>query len=215
MPIPNFKERMFCSLTQEFFDPSVDSNKTAIILAGGASRRFGRDKAWALWEGKPLIEILIDRLKQLGFEMMLSGSNPRLKEWGLPVVEDACPLQGPLQALKGIWEKNSASRILLVACDMPFIEPDVIQTLWSAATDSDILILEGEGSPSPLPGVYRRTTYPFVESLLKKGRRDLKALWSEPLKISVISRQLLHILDPVQKSLWNVNTPQDLSILIE
>jgi molybdopterin-guanine dinucleotide biosynthesis protein A len=134
---------------------------------------------------------------------------------GLPIIEDEHPFEGPLQALKGIWEKTSNSRILLVACDMPLMEPDVIQALWTADSHSDIVILEGEGRYSPLPGVYCRTTHPSVKSLLEKGRKDLKALWKENLTISIVSRQRLHQLDPLGKSLWNINTPQDLSFLVE
>ncbi|MBI4209064.1 MAG: molybdenum cofactor guanylyltransferase [Deltaproteobacteria bacterium] len=193
----------------------MNSNKTAVVLAGGRSRRFGRDKAWALYEGKTLIEIVIERLKSAHCDVILSGSDPRLKQLSFPVIEDEHPFEGPLQALKGIWEKTSNSRILLVACDMPFLSPDVIQTLWTTDSHSDIVLLQGEEGPSPLPGVYDRTTYPFVTSLIEKGRKDLKALWNRDLAVSVVTRQLLHRLDPLGKSLWNINTPQDLSFLVE
>lgn len=185
--------------------------KTAVILAGGESRRFGENKVWADFRGKPLIETVIERLVASGCEVFLSGSDPRLGELNLPVIPDRAPLEGPLQALQSVWGEVERPYLLLVACDMPLFPSGVIETLWTVGVSSDITVLEGERGVSPLPGVYGRATIPHVESLMAKGRRDLKGLWDTDLKVSIITKELLHTIDPMESSLYNINTVTELA----
>ncbi|MBI2340938.1 MAG: molybdenum cofactor biosynthesis protein MoaE, partial [Deltaproteobacteria bacterium] len=160
--------------------------KIAVILAGGQSKRFGSDKVWAPFQGKPLIQISIDALKASSFDVMLSGPRTKLRTLGLPVIEDEMPLEGPLAALKSVWRAIDADRIFVIAVDMPFIQPAIIEKLWEESRDADVTLLQKDDGPSPLPGVYTRRCVPEIDSLIEEGRRDLHSLCEKNLKIRTI-----------------------------
>jgi len=186
--------------------------KIATILAGGASQRFGSNKAFAKLNGKRLIEILIDRLQNLYFEVVLSGPRGELSVFGLPVLEDDHPLNGPLDALAGILRRTDSKKIFLAACDMPFVHEAVIEEMWKVGGFHDAVVSKEKNKICPLPGVYSTNLLPIVEMLLKKGRRDLKSIVEISPNIRVLSDTELCLVDPEIISLKNINTPEDLDI---
>lgn len=186
---------------------SIENKKTAVILAGGKSSRFGQDKIFYPFNGKPIIQILIDTLKQAGFGIVLSGPVDKLAPFGFEVIEDREPFGGPLQALCGIWEKIAVDKIMLLAADMPFVTIPVLNALWTKGQDADGVLLE----TSPLPGVYARSTQKPGMDLLKKKRRDLWALREAALSIEFLTKEELALLDPNSDTLRNINVPEDLA----
>lgn len=185
--------------------------KQAVILAGGASRRFGSDKIWAQIDGVPLIKILIHTLQQCGFTVTLSGPHEKLQALGLQVIADERPLEGPLAALATIFKNVHAEKILLTACDMPLISAAVIDHLWHTGGEADVVVLEGTNGPSPLPGVYDRATQDKIGQLLSTGRYDLKSLWTTGLLVKTVHKKIMTALDENEKSLCNINRPGDLA----
>ena len=184
--------------------------RTAVILAGGRSQRFGQDKAWACFQEKPLIQILIDTLKASQCDIVLSGPKQSLSPLNFPIIEDEVVFEGPLKALETILSQTEAEKILLTACDMPFLKKEVIDVLWEESQSHDIVILSNQNFPSPVPGVYDSKILPLIQKLLEKGRRDLKSLLQEDLKIKTLSPEFYEKHDPDYQSLWNVNTSKDL-----
>ena len=187
--------------------------KTAVILAGGQSRRFGSDKLFAELNGKTLVETLIETLKHCGFQIFISGPKNKFGHLGLPVIEDEHPYEGPLCALSGVWKKTTADRILVVAGDMPFIGPAVVDELWKKGQMTDVTILRNTRGPSPLPGVYSRRTRKTIVPLLKEGRRDLFSLLDKGLLVEIIDKNKFTG-NEAEQSLVNINTTNDLNSLI-
>ena len=129
-------------------------DKTAVILAGGKSLRFGQDKAWACFQEKPLIQILIETLKFSQCNIVLSGPKQSLSPLNFPIIEDEVVFEGPLKALETILSQIESEKILLTACDMPFLKKEVIDVLWVESQSHDIVVLSHQDFPSPVPGVY-------------------------------------------------------------
>lgn len=183
------------------------SQRSAVILAGGQSRRFGSDKTQATFKGVFLMDILTKTLEVTGHKIFLSGQKDHLSRWGFPVIEDTHVYEGPLYALRDILEKILVPQVLVVACDMPFLTLPVIEALWSGAKKSKGVILE---KGFPLPGIYSREMLPSIKSLIMDNRHDLKSLLEKENKIIYqITGQQLKQIDPSYQALQNINTPDD------
>ncbi len=182
----------------------------AVVLAGGRSRRFGRDKAFIRVGKEFLITNLCDKLSQANFEIVLSGPQQRLSFFGYPVISDQQPQAGPLPAVSSVWKQLCCERLLLLACDMPFISLPMIEALWRASRDCDIVLPLKNVRPSPLPGVYSSRTAPICHDLVRRHRHDLKALLEVGLRVTYLEARELDRVDPNRESLWNINTQDDL-----
>lgn len=177
--------------------------RLAVILAGGRSSRFGRDKVFETINGVTLLEILIHKLQNLNFKIFISGSLEKYGQWGLPVIEDENPYAGPLCALESIWKKIMGNRILLLGADMPFVTEKKIEEMWQKSREVDITLLKDQKGPSPLPGVYSRKTENFIKKITREGKRDLKSLLDLGLRLRKLNSE--------KKSLTNINFPDDLT----
>ncbi len=181
--------------------------RIALILAGGRSRRFGTDKLAACLGGVPLIHYVVRALVPLHDAVYIAGPPEKWRPLGLPVIPDREPFQGPLAVLAYLEESLTYEKILMVAGDMPFLSPCLIDTLWSAAT-GPIALFKDSDRPSPLPGIYDRLAAKCARKLLERKRRDLKAL----LEDRALSAAILP-LPPSARALTNINTPADLQSL--
>lgn len=180
----------------------------AVILAGGKSSRFGKDKAAAPWRDATMLEALAISLKKAGFYMTISTSHEQHRAFGLPILWDEKPFQGPLFALVGVLEKLRAAHVLFTACDTPFLSSLVIRLLWEEKNGFDAVLLEGEdGKPSPLPGVYSSRILPVARAHLFKKETSLQNLLKSDVRVCVISRRDWVHVDPSERSLININFP--------
>lgn len=185
------------------------SSKLALVLAGGLSRRFGEDKVYAKLKDKTLIEEVVERLRAARFEVILSVSQSKTFPIRSAILQDPFPFQGPLQALYGALSQLNCERLLLVAADMPLIQPSVLEKLWEASEGFCLTLLEFEGKLFPLPGVYDKKILPWAKALLNEGKRDLKSLFTiEPRR--VVTWREWRLLDPKALTLGNINTEAEL-----
>lgn len=184
----------------------------AVILAGGASRRFGSDKTLAKFKGIFLMDILTKTLEATGHKIFFSGQKDRLSRWGFPIIEDSHVYEGPLCALQDILKKISAYQILVVACDMPFLTPLAIEEFWKRAKKSNGVVLSDE---FPFPAIYSRKMLSSINLLIRNGRRDLKSLLKQQNgMIDKVEAEIFDQVDPSHRSLWNINTFDELEQLI-
>lgn len=187
--------------------------KCAVILAGGQSRRFGRDKTALTWNGELLLARLVTVLRAEAFEVTLLGP-PRahFAKLGCSILPDQTPYEGPLSAIAGAMAQLAPRRMLVVAADMPLLTPEVVRLLWQAAPIAALTCLEGEN----LPAVFGATACATMNCLLQSGERRLKglqhALSSSAHHIPAIVWQTI---DPCRKSLTNLNFPHDWDVAAE
>jgi molybdopterin-guanine dinucleotide biosynthesis protein A len=184
-----------------------------VILAGGASKRFGSVKALAKLNGETLVSRVVGVLKQAGFKVMISaGLGESFSFLNCPIILDDDPFQGPLFALGQIFLKTNLSKVLLLPCDMPFLSVALLQYLWQQSSGGWVTALTNQdGWRISLPAVYSREILPILENLIQTGRRDLKALFAADFPQTILSYNEWTQKIAAGDQLININTTADLS----
>lgn len=153
---------------------------SAAVLAGGASRRFGSNKALAAWRGKTLIEAVIDAASEIFDDIFIVSNNPEAFSFtGLDVVPDIHPGCGPLAGLEAAMEHSGRGRLMLLACDMPLVPPALLRHIAELALEKDALIAAPliNGYPQPLCAVYKRELLSRVRLMIDRNDLRIRALF--------------------------------------
>ena len=182
---------------------------TVAVLAGGASRRMGVDKATLLVDGRSLLERVVAAARDARCRCVVIGREPvtdlaGVDEW----IDDEMPGEGPLAALATAL-RRCGGEIALVACDMPHLDAAALSWLVSLPLDdaaAGLVVRNGERL-EPLFARYRRSCLPAVDAILADGRRSLSALY-EVAPFVVVDAP-----DAIAAALTNVNTPEELGRL--
>jgi molybdopterin-guanine dinucleotide biosynthesis protein A len=189
---------------------------SCVILAGGRSTRMGRNKALLPLPGKEhltFVEHLASILTPLCSETILVARDPadaaNYRLPGVQVVADKVPAQGPLIGLYSGLSVIHTRRALVVAVDMPFIQPALITFLLSQPQTNALLIPLVNNVPQVLLALYPRTILPLIEECIQQGRRDPRSLL-RVAPVQYIEETQLRSVDPELRSFINVNTPEDL-----
>jgi len=184
-----------------------------LILAGGESRRFGSDKASLRIGGETMLERTARVLAPLVSSIAVSVRGPR----GLPWTEivDASPGEGPLAALAGALPLIQAKWCLVVACDYPHLDAEVLRLLIShAGDDVEAVVPRLAAGIEPLLALYRvDVAAPACRRLIEEGRRAARAL-SLALRTRWLDEQALCGVDPALRSFHNLNTVREFEGLL-
>ena len=182
---------------------------SALLLAGGQSSRMGTPKAWLPFAGRPLLVHLVERLEALAAEVLVVGApDQSLPETAARVVTDATPGEGPLAGLAAGLQAATRPLACVASCDLPFLNPRVVEYLLSLADDVDAVVPEWEGLRNPLHAVYRTTLGIRAVELLGQGVRRPIAL-CDPDRTRIVSEAEIRRLDPEGRSFLNMNTPEE------
>ncbi len=180
-------------------------NCTAIILAGGNSLRMGQDKATLPVNGTPLLQSVIAVVQPLFEQTLVSVKVPRT-EIALPQICDRQTDCGPLAGLVSALEQVSTPWALVVACDMPFLSPDLIVQLAALRGDYQAVVPRISGYPQPLLAFYASSCLPLLRQRLAGGDKSLmgalKLLNLRYVEEGDLSASLL-------RSFIDLDTPQD------
>ena len=185
------------------------STRTAIVLAGGESRRMGRDKAFLEMHGRTLIEIVIERLVNCFSSVLISGGpSSRYEQLGCEVVPDEYEGAGALGGICSAVAASPSDSSFVVACDMPFVNPQVVQYLESFADEFDVVIPALARGPEPLHAFYSKACVPFMRAAIEAG--DYKIINFFPkVRVKRVAESEWETLDPEGLSFLNINTPAD------
>lgn len=191
---------------EEDLDPG---DLTGLVLAGGASERMGQDKAFLELGGRPLIQIVVERVAQVCSEVLIvAGDATFYTSFGVPVVADRFQDVGVLGGLHAGLSAATHSLTLAVGCDMPFIKPPVLRAFARWAERHDVVLLRHNGHVEPLHGAYRRTCLPAIEAAIRAGERRIISFFPE-VRVRTVSPEEVLAIDPRLESFRNVNTPDD------
>lgn len=179
------------------------------ILAGGASSRMGRNKALLPFRGRPLLRHQLDTLKPLFSEILISANDPEpYKPFGLRVVPDQFAERSSLAGVHALLKAATAPRIFVIACDLPFLNSDLIRKLIGNPGDFDVIIPESDNGLEPLHAVYSRNCVPAIEREAADGHWKMTGfhdgLWIDTVPISE-SDWMVEGRSPFT----NANTPDD------
>jgi molybdenum cofactor guanylyltransferase len=183
---------------------------TAIILAGGDSRRMGRDKAMLPFSNQTLILSVIEAIQPLFSSTILSVRETR-PEINLPQVCDTQANGGPLVGLVTTLEKITTSWAFVVACDMPFVSPALVKQLAKLRAQQQAIIPVVQGQLQPLAAFYSTSGIPFMRASLALGNKSLLGAIKN-MQVSYVDEAKLLQSDPQLNSFFDLDTPQDLLV---
>ena len=178
---------------------------TALILAGGDSRRMGQDKAALLLDGKTLLESVAATMQQVFPKVVVSVRQLR-GEVALPQVCDAQADGGPLAGLVAGLAQVDTPWVFTVACDMPFIQPSVIEQLAMLRDGHQAVVSIAGGFPQPLAAFYATSSLPVMRTSLASGNKSLRGMLQN-LDVRYVDAAELQVSDP--RSFFDLDTPQD------
>jgi molybdopterin-guanine dinucleotide biosynthesis protein A len=183
---------------------------TGVILAGGHATRFGgQPKGLELVGGARIIDRVAAALRAVADELLLVANQPEASAW-LPGIRTVGDVRAGFGSLGGIYSAlvHAGQPVLIVAWDMPFVEPRVLEALREAGTDADVVVFQS-GSPrgvEPLCAFYRPTCLAPIERQMDVG--DLRVVgFFENVRVVRLPAPA----DP-EKTFMNINTPSDLAL---
>ncbi|MEZ4617797.1 MAG: molybdenum cofactor guanylyltransferase [Caldilineaceae bacterium] len=194
-----------------------------IINAGGKSRRMGQPKALLPVppRGKPLLQTIVERLQPLQPQTTIVVANdpalcqavalPKRVRWVADHFGEVGPLGGMATGLAEITGWG-----LVVACDMPWLNPVLCDQLFSLALEEneegqrqwDAVVPVVNGYVEPMHALYHQRCLPAMESALAAGKRRANAFLPD-IRVRYVDEAWLRHYDPELRSFANINTPEE------
>ena len=190
-----------------------------IILAGGSSRRMGKDKALLPYPGQPgnppetFLEHLVTVLSSCCSDVFVAARDEAqaalYAHAGAQIVLDNTPGGGPLMGLYSALQAISEPYAILVAVDMPFVTAQLLSYMLLHYQENTALVPLVDGYPQVTLAIYPRSMLPLIEKRVKQGRRDLRCLL-EDARVRYIEGEQLRVVDPALRSFVGINTYEEL-----
>jgi molybdopterin-guanine dinucleotide biosynthesis protein A len=187
---------------------------TAVILAGGDSQRMGRDKASLLLGEQSLLERVAATMGQVFPCVIVSVREPR-PEINLPQVCDEPGVAGPLAGVIAALAKVKTPWAFIVACDMPFMRPAMIELLSRYRGDCQAVVPVVQGHQQTLAAFYAGSALGAMRAhLAGGGKNSLRAILGQ-LRVRYVDESELLAVDPGLRSFFDLDTPQDVAAAIQ
>lgn len=189
--------------------------RSALILAGGESSRFGHAKPFQLLGGKSLLRWVADAVQDLVDDVVLSVAATSMEPQFATVlpnarfVHDLEKARGPIEGFERGFESARGSVVIVVPCDAPLIQPKLLQLLLDRLEDWEASVPR-LGAFDPVRAVYRR------QAVLREFQRSRSLLPSpsslvDRLSTNFVDEAAIREVDPGLMSFLDVNTPEDLT----
>ena len=180
-------------------------NASVIVLSGGTSRRFGRDKSQAKIAGKSLIALILGSIP-LDFKIVIVGEDPKIESSQYQCVYEDPIGGGPLAGFKAGLDASASELVALIATDMPFAIGLVLNLINSMkANDDAVMYVDAKGFKQPLAAVYRRAS-------VKRALADMGQLDGKSVR-ELISHLMVHEIEmshEIAQALMDIDTAADL-----
>lgn len=192
---------------------------SAIILAGGFSKRFGRDKGLVKLKGKPLVMYLLEKVAKVVDEKVIVVSSEAQKNAFSPLFEHVADVivdkydgRGPLVGALTGFETVQSEYSLLLPCDTPFLSGEIAALLLDCCKGRSAVIPRWpNGWIEPLQSAYNtKSAINTTKKTLEQGKMDVRSMISYLRGIQYISTMALKKLDPELLTFFNINTLSDL-----
>lgn len=190
-------------------------NVSGIVLAGGMSRRLGRNKAVEIVGGQTLIQRVVSKLECLDPPTIVVVAELEQSEaLDLPtstrVVTDIFPGCGSLGGIYTGLSNITSDWGLVVACDMPFLDKSVIHHIIGKCKGNDVVAPVVGGRPEPIHAAYSKTCIPHIKERLQSNELKISGFFDK-VRVAFVPETDIDILDPNHLSFMNVNTERDLA----
>lgn len=180
------------------------TDRCALILAGGSSRRMGQDKALLPWGKETLLERAVRFWLQSGRVdrvLVAEGTPGRLfpLPMGAEPVADRVPGRGPMEGLVAGFQYSGAELLYVSAVDLPNLRPEAILP----PPEHDVSVYRRADRAEPLFGVYRASVVPAAQGLLDRGNGRMSDL------LKAVRTDYYYTPPCLEGVLQNLNTPAD------
>jgi molybdenum cofactor guanylyltransferase len=192
----------------------MNQDLCVVLLAGGQSRRMGRNKALIPLQGRPMISRLAGEAGRLTDQILISANDiPVYESLGLPIVPDIYKGQGPLAGLHAAMTHSERPLLLALACDLASVKESLLGLLVRVAEGYDAVIpVTSDGRPHPLCAVYRRSCLTAIERNLRAGVNKITDVLENPsLHVNWLPESPTNFL---ATDVCNLNTPEDLACFL-
>jgi molybdopterin-guanine dinucleotide biosynthesis protein A len=185
-----------------------------VILAGGESRRMGRNKAQAELVGRTLVERVALTVSPLFEERMLS-LNPegyQISVDGFTVLADTLPGRGPALGVCSALERSKEDWVFVVGCDHPFLSATVVKYLSELRDGHDAVVPVVKGKTQTICAFYKKSCLAPLKQRVERGERGLMRFLKESdgLKVRYVDEASLLQADRELVSFIDVDTEEDL-----
>lgn len=194
--------------------PNSPADVTAVILAGGMSRRLGRNKALEPFQGEPLIRRVIRRMGQIASNIIIvANDDERVAELDLPdhvtPVIDEYPGKGSLGGIYTGLKAAPTEWAVFCACDMPFPSPRLYEALLSERDENAAVVPVVDGRPEPIHAAYSRACLGPIREKLAADRLKISGFFDD-VRVCYFTEDRVREIDPDLLSFFNINTQKDL-----
>ncbi len=182
---------------------------SGILLAGGRSRRMGKNKVFAEFGGKPLYAWPLDVLRETCDEIIISAPGGIFPDdFPFLLIPDVYPDSGPLGGIYSCMREMKHERAVVLSCDIPFITSSYVETLHSLMQDAPAIAgLNSEHRPEPLAAIYHVSLLNLAEELIRENKLKMDYFLSRAGAILVDVARLGY---DTERLFHNVNTRHDL-----
>ncbi len=181
----------------------------AAILSGGRGRRLGYPKELLSLNGRRVIDRILRVLRLFFSEINIVSNSPLSLDQGgeIEIFPDLIPGRGPLGGIYTGLKKSSRDQVFFFGCDMPFLQPGLIERQIAIARTGqfDSVIPSGPKGIEPLHGIYSRSILPELEEVLRRKKLSIHQFCSR-LNTCYLPAEPDELV-----SFFNINTPEDLA----
>lgn len=192
-----------------------EMNLSAVILAGGESRRMGRDKAWIELDGEPLISLAVEKVRQLGVtKVYISGrAGEDYSVLKCPVLIDLEPDFGPLGGIERALHACESPLLLVLAVDLPRMTSAFLESLVARCDRLTGTVPKVNGGIEALAAIYPKRCHTFAFDLIVRGRHAAREFAESCVREHAVR---VFPVPPAQAGNFaNWNHPQDISAVCE
>lgn len=201
--------------------------RSAVVLAGGRGRRMGTvEKALLEFEGKTILERLLESLFRVVDEAILSVRDKNQEKKFRPVLEkfpareirfcfDTLEDAGPLEGIRAGLLESRSEYSFVCAGDMPFVNPEVVDLLFEKASGHDAALPKWEDRKfEPLHAVYSKKMVSEIEKAFEKGKRSVLTPVFEMKDVVFVEVSEIREIDSKLRTFANINTVEDMEFII-
>ena len=190
------------------------SNISAVVLAGGLSRRLGRDKAFEPIGNLPLIQRVLSQVSQISRHTIVVANDKKRETQlsgldGISISIDKYPDTGSLGGIFTGIHASTTDWTFVVACDMPFLNIKLIRYIMSLKEGYDAVVPVIDGRPEPIHSIYSKDCLEHIEEKIDNNELKITGFFDK-ISVRYVNESAINEFDPDHLSFLNVNNEEDL-----
>lgn len=168
---------------------------------------MGQDKGLMMVNGKPLVQYVIDVVKQQTKNIVIVTNNSDYKKIGYPILEDKVKNIGPIGGIYTALLATKTDLNLILTCDSPFITSSMLNILIEKAIDYDVSYLSCNDRVFPLTAVYNKNVNEMIKEMIDQGKYKVRDLFT-----NISCNNIVLSYNKADK-LININSRKDLNLI--